>query len=106
VSPLQFGLGVDLDLIVTVAQFALGIARLVLFALSLGLTVISFRAYQERQTERLESAFIGFAFLSMGVAMTTLSTQFTLEAWTAVFELAETVPLVVGFSMLYVSLYR
>jgi hypothetical protein len=99
---IEFGL----ELIQTVAQVALSVARLTMFALSLGLTVISFRAYQSRGTERLEAAFIGFAFLSMGVAMTTISTQFAFEAWSTAFELAETIPLVVGFSMLYISLYR
>jgi hypothetical protein len=38
--------------------------------------------------------------------MTTISTQFAFEAWSTAFELAETIPLVVGFSMLYISLYR
>jgi multisubunit Na+/H+ antiporter MnhB subunit len=87
-----------------VATLALGVARLAVFALALGLTLISFRAYREKKSDRLESAFIGFAFLSMGVALTTLSTQ--METWTTVFELVETIPLVIGFSMLYISLYR
>jgi len=101
---MQLPVPVDLELIQTVAEFALGLARLAVFGLALGLTVISFRAYRERQSERLESAFIGFAFLSMGVAMTTLGAQF--DTFVTLFELAETIPLVIGFSMLYVSLYR
>jgi hypothetical protein len=103
---MQVDVQIGLELFRTVATLALALSRLTMFALSLGLTVISFRAYQSRGTERLEAAFIGFAFLSMGVAMSTISTQFTFEAWSTAFELAETIPLVVGFSMLYISLYR
>lgn len=78
--------------------------RLAVFALALGLTIISFQAYQQRRSSRLEAAFIGFAFISMGVAVTTLSVQ--AETWTTLFDIAETVPFIIGFSMLYVSLYR
>lgn len=78
--------------------------RLIVFGLALGLTMISFQAYQQNPTNRLETAFIGFAFLSMGIALTTLRSQAgQLQVF---FELVETVPLIIGFSMFYVSLYR
>jgi len=78
--------------------------RMVVFGLALGLTVISFQSYRQRQSDRLEAAFIGFAFISMGVALTNINTQMAM--WTTVFEIVETIPFIVGFGMLYVSLYR
>jgi len=95
---------------VDVAQLALMFMRLVLFGLSLGLTVISFQAYSQKGTERLQSAFIGFAFVSMGVAVTNLTTQLSAGgqagATLVYFQMAETVPFIIGFAMIYVSLYR
>lgn len=87
-----------------IAQVILMGMRLVVFGLALGLTLISFQAYQQRPTDRLETAFIGFAFLSMGVALTALRSQ--AGEWVTVFELVESIPLIIGFGMLYVSLYR
>ncbi|WP_247001428.1 DUF7521 family protein [Halosolutus gelatinilyticus] len=78
--------------------------QMTVFALSLGLTLISFQSYRQRQSKRLESAFIGFAFLSMGVGLTTITSQ--LSDPMTLFYVAETVPFIVGFGMLYVSLYR
>ncbi|WP_435333178.1 DUF7521 family protein [Haloarchaeobius sp. TZWWS8] len=78
--------------------------RLILFALALGLTFISFQAYNQKGGKRLESAFIGFAFISMGVALTNISMQ--ISEGVVYFNIAETVPFIVGFSMLYLSLYR
>ena len=95
---------------IDLAQLALMVMRLVLFGLSLGLTVISFQAYSQKGTERLQSAFIGFAFVSMGVAVTNLTTQLSAggEAGASLvyFQMAETVPFIIGFAMIYVSLYR
>ncbi|MFB6137426.1 MAG: hypothetical protein ABEJ42_03665 [Halobacteriaceae archaeon] len=88
----------------SVTLAVLMLLRLVLFALALGLTLLSFQAYRQHGSQRLESAFIGFAFLSMGAALSTMSTQ--LETTGAFFQVAETVPFIVGFGMLYVSLYR
>lgn len=79
--------------------------RLIVFALALGLTLISFQAYSQKGSKRLEAAFIGFAFIAMGVALTSLRTQ-TVPDFRTIFQIAETVPFIVGFSMLYVSLYR
>ncbi|MEF8773177.1 MAG: hypothetical protein V5A23_00365 [Halobacteriales archaeon] len=84
---------------------SLMLLRLVLFALSLGLTIVSFQAYQRRQSKQLETAFIGFAFISMGVGLTTLIAQQSGASLTLL-RIAETVPFIVGFSMLYLSLYR
>ncbi|WP_435346974.1 DUF7521 family protein [Haloarchaeobius sp. HRN-SO-5] len=99
------------DVLTEVARLLLTAMRLVLFALALGLTFISFQAYNQKGGKRLESAFIGFAFISMGVALTTISTQVaqTIEDASHMviyFNIAETVPFIVGFSMLYLSLYR
>lgn len=83
----------------------LTLLRLIVFALALGLTLISFQAYSQERSKRLEAAFIGFAFIAMGVALTSLRTQ-ALPDFRTLFQIAETVPFIVGFSMLYVSLYR
>jgi hypothetical protein len=89
---------------VSVEWVALSVLRLVLFGLALGLTLISFQAYRKQRTDRLQYAFIGFAFISMGVALMTLMAQLTDTL--VLFQLALTVPFIIGFSMLYVSLFR
>ena len=95
---------------VGVLQGVLILLRLTLFGLSLGLTLISFQAYSKRQSERLQFAFIGFAFMSMGVAVTNLTTQVSvgegLGRELLFLQMAETVPFIVGFVMIYISLYR
>lgn len=95
---------------VDVAQLALMFMRLVLFGLSLGLTVISFQAYNQQGSERLQYAFIGFSFMSMGVAVTNLTTQLSASGDAGgslvYFQMAESVPFIIGFAMIYVSLYR
>jgi len=95
---------------VTALQGVLILMRLVLFGLSLGLTLISFQAYTKRQTERLQYAFIGFAFISMGIAVSNLTTQVAvggaLGRTVYLLQIAETVPFIVGFVMIYLSLYR
>ena len=78
--------------------------RLILFGLALGLTLISYQAYAYRRTRQLKFAFVGFAFVSMGVALTTVLTQF--RASTPAFQILETIPFIVGFCMLYLSMYR
>lgn len=92
---------------VTVARGVLVLMRFAVFALSLGITIISFQAYQKRKIKRLQYAFLGFAFVSMGVAVSSLFTQLGVGASESVrtfFEIAETLPFAVGFSMLYLSL--
>ena len=89
---------------VDIAWIVLGIMRLVVFGLALGLTLISFQAYSRERTERLQFAFIGFAFISMGVALSTLTTQ--LRSFQVLFGIVETIPYIIGFSMLYASLFR
>ena len=80
--------------------------RLVMFTLALGLTVISFQAYRQQQSDRLEKAFIGFAFVSMGTAVMVLAGR-TNESGTfgLLLNLVETIPFIIGFGMLYRSLY-
>ncbi|MFT4880293.1 MAG: hypothetical protein ACI9CA_001596 [Natronomonas sp.] len=92
-----------------VARGGLLVMRFVVFGLSLGLTVISFQAYRKRPSQRLQYAFLGFAFLSMGVAVSSVITQLGAGAseLTRVFlQAAGAFPLIIGFSMLYLSLYR
>jgi hypothetical protein len=88
----------------SVLRVLLQVLRLAQFALALGMTLISFQAYRKKGSDRLQSAFIGFAFISMGVGMSTMATNLTSEL--LFLEIARTVPFIVGFSMLYVSLYR
>ena len=85
-------------------EWVLVALRLVVFALALGMTLISFQSYRDRRSKRLESAFIGFAFFAMGVAVANLSAQ--LGQFVTLLEIVETIPFIVGFSMLYLSLYR
>ncbi|MFB6097361.1 MAG: hypothetical protein ABEJ74_08235 [Haloferacaceae archaeon] len=82
----------------------LTLMRLILFGVALGLTLISYQAYANKKTERLKYAFVGFAFVSMGVALSTLFTQYRIES--PALQILETIPFIVGFSMLYVSMYR
>lgn len=89
---------------VEVLQVVLVLLRMTLFGLALGLTIISFQAYRDKQSKRLEYAFIGFAFISMGTALSNLTVQVTQEV--TLFRIAETVPFIVGFAMIYLSLYR
>lgn len=91
--------GIMVDLV----AIALSLMRLVVFGLALGLTVISFQAYRQRGSQRLEYAFIGFAFISMGVALMSVTTQ--LCSGLHLLQIGQTIPLIVGFSMLYASLY-
>lgn len=92
------------DVPATLLPIFLSLLRLVVFGLALGLTLISFQAYNARGSKRLESAFIGFAFISMGVALTSLRTQ--ISDFQTLYQIIETIPFVIGFSMLYLSLYR
>ena len=95
---------------VNVLQALLILMRLTLFGLSLGLTLISFQAYTKRRSDRLQYAFIGFAFISMGIAVANLTTQVAVGGELGVtlyyLQIAETVPFIIGFSMIYLSLYR
>jgi hypothetical protein len=85
------------------------IMRFTVFGLTLGITLISFQAYQQRGSQRLQYAFLGFAFISMGIAVSSVITQLGADAAAIVrvfFQVAETIPFIIGFSMLYISLYR
>ena len=61
--------------VVPLARGLLLLMRFVVFGLALGVTIISFQAYQKRRTQRLQYAFLGFAFISMGVAVSSVITQ-------------------------------
>jgi len=87
----------------------LALMRMTVFGLSLGITLISFQAYRKRPSERLQYAFMGFAFISMGVAgdvIVQVGIQEASEAARLFFRIAETLPFIAGFALLYVSLYR
>lgn len=91
------------------ARGLLVVMRFVVFGLALGITLISFQAYQKRSTKRLQYAFLGFAFISMGVAISSVITQLGADADPMIlifFEMVETIPFIIGFSMLALSLYR
>ncbi|WP_459193061.1 DUF7521 family protein [Halosimplex sp. J119] len=95
--------------VVAVMRGILALMRMAVFGLSLGITLISFQAYRQRPTERLQYAFMGFAFISMGVASTVIAQVGAREAAETVrlfFRMTEAVPFIIGFTMLYVSLYR
>jgi hypothetical protein len=92
-----------------VTRGVLLVMRFIVFGLSLGVTIISFQAYRQRPSERLQYAFVGFAFISMGVAISSVITQLGESAGQLVrlfFGITETIPFIIGFSMLYLSLYR
>jgi hypothetical protein len=96
---------------VALARGFLIVLRLITFGLTLGITLISFQAYRKKQSDKLQTAFIGFAFISMGVAVSNVITQLgagaTDSSLTAIFlQMTETIPFIVGFAMLYLSLYR
>jgi len=90
-------------------RVVLTVLRFIAFGLALGLTIISFQAYRKKQTERLQFAFLGFAFISMGVAISSAITQLGEGADEMIllfFQVVETIPFIIGFTMLYLSLYR
>ncbi|MEF8781922.1 MAG: hypothetical protein V5A39_01105 [Haloarculaceae archaeon] len=95
--------------VVPIGRGILVLMRFAVFGLTLGITLISFQAYQKRPSERLQYAFIGFAFISMGVAISSVITQLGADATESIrifFGMTETIPFIIGFSMLYLSLYR
>ena len=95
--------------VVAVTRVILALMRMAVFGLSLGITLISFQAYRQRPSERLQYAFMGFAFISMGVASTVIAQIGGREASELVrifFRMAESIPFIIGFTMLYISLYR
>ena len=97
---------VDVALVV---RGVLLVMRFIVFGLSLGVTLISFQAYRQRPSERLQYAFVGFAFISMGVAISSVITQLGESAGQLVrlfFGITETIPFIIGFAMLYPSPYR
>jgi len=92
-----------------VARGVLLVMRFVVFGLALAITIVSFQAYRQRRTQQLQYAFFGFAFISMGVAISSVITQLGADASQLVlvfFGMVETIPFIVGFSMLYLSMYR
>lgn len=105
--------GLNGGILLGITQTLLVLMRLIMFGLALGLTLISYQAYSEKGSKRLESAFIGFAFISMGMGVSALNSQVTVgftnptanPAFYA-FQIIETIPFIIGFAMVYLSLYR
>ena len=95
---------------VAILRGVLVIMRLAVFGLTLGITLISFQAYRKRPSDRLQYAFMGFAFISMGVAVSSVITQLGIDSAAEIvrifFGMTETIPFIIGFTMLYLSLYR
>ena len=97
---------------VAIARGVLILMRLITFGLTLGITLISFQAYRKKRSGKLQTAFIGFAFISMGVAISNVITQLgattgDATSLTLIFlQMTETIPFIIGFAMLYLSLYR
>ena len=91
-------------LMISPSSILLAGLRLIGFALALGLTLISFQSYRENQTDRLKAAFVGFAFISIAMALGSLGTQ--LETVPMIFQMLKMVSFIIGFSMFYISLYR
>ena len=92
-----------------VMRAILALMRMAVFGLSLGITLISFQAYRQRPSERLQYAFTGFAFISMGVASTVIAQIGVREASEIArlfLRMTEAIPFIIGFTMLYISLYR
>lgn len=85
------------------ARLVLAALRLVVFALSLGLTLIAFDAYRRDGTRQLKLAFVGFAAVSSGIALIALAAELSANA---PFRIVATLPLIAGFASLYLSLYR
>jgi len=60
-----------------------------------------FQAYRKRPSERLQYAFLGFAFISMGVAVSSVITQLSAGQATEIvrilFQFSETIPFIIGF---------
>jgi len=95
--------------VAAVLRGVLALMRMTVFGLSLGITLISFQAYRNRPSERLQYAFMGFAFISMGVAgdvIVQVGIENAGEVATLFFRIAQTIPFIIGFALLYVSLYR
>lgn len=80
------------------------LAHLTIIALGTGLGFNSYHAYCRQGTSRLAAAAVGFAFLTMGIAGLTLTTW--VEEWELALKLFELSAWIMGFSMLYIALYR
>lgn len=78
--------------------------RVLLILLVVGLGFVSFRAYYRNPSDQLATVFLGFAFISMAVAgSTVIGVLDTIESVVKVLGL---VAYTVGFSMFYLALYR
>lgn len=80
-------------------------AHLIVFGIALTITITSLRAYLDDHTPYLRNVFIGFAFITVGVSFDDVL-RHIFELDTVILELAETVPLMLGFGFLFIALYR
>lgn len=72
-------------------------------AVALGITAISFRAYRRTRSQTYQLAFLGFLFLSGGIASEAVLFRAGTLPLTAV-HTVETLLFLIGFSALYLSL--
>lgn len=78
--------------------------RILLILLVVGLGFVSFRAYYRNPTDRLATVFLGFAFISMAAAGSTVTG--VLESIGPPLKALGLIAYSVGFGMFYLALYR
>lgn len=86
-------------------EIALIAVRVLLLALGLATTAISFRAYRRERTQYLRNATIGFAFITLGVLIEGFLYQLTDLTLTQV-HIAESIALACGLGVLLRSFLR
>ena len=86
------------------ASFLLFTLRFILIFLVVGLGFVSFRAYYRKPSDRLATVFLGFAFISMAVAGSTITGH--LNSIAPALKVLGLVGYTIGFSMFYFALYR
>jgi hypothetical protein len=80
-------------------ELGLVVVRVLLLAMGIATTAISFRAYRRSPARYLRDATVGFAFITFGVLLEGFLYQFTGLTLTQV-HIAESVALVVGLGLL------
>ncbi len=88
----------------TVMKLLLFGLRLLLILLVVGLGYVSFRTYYDNPSDRLATVFLGFAFISMAVAGSTVVGA--IDRLGPAIKVLGLLAYTVGFSMFYLALYR
>lgn len=84
---------------------ALVAARVLLLAMGIGTTAVSYRAYRRKRTAYLRNASLGFGFITFGVLVEGLLFEVTALTLTQV-HLVESLALVCGLGVLLLSFVR